>query len=149
MSQSKNALTLVDPPMIDATNDYGHNNHEDSNNNNSNTIEYSESANSHSDNRKSVENIREASPQADHGVAAGTIVDQIFEAEGTLTARVPGSLHADKLQEGDSVILFAGYGQMSFIDRLRNGSIAGMKLGNFHHQDIIGQRFGTKVLKEV
>jgi len=47
-------------------------------------------------------------------------------------------------KEGDSVILWGGYNQISGLV-LRAGAIFNNRYGSFHHDDLIGQTFGLKV----
>jgi len=46
--------------------------------------------------------------------------------------------------EGDFVILWGSYTQISGV-MLKHGAIFNNRYGNFHHDDLIGQRFGSKV----
>jgi len=46
--------------------------------------------------------------------------------------------------EGDFVILYGSYTQMNGVV-LKEGGITNNRFGNFHHEDLIGQPFGSKV----
>ena len=62
----------------------------------------------------------------------------------TMDVEMQGDDAQRVLQYGDFVILYGSHDHLYSVT-LENHAITNNKFGNFHHEDIVGKRFGTQI----
>lgn len=83
-------------------------------------------------------------PKATEGEAAAGETVAVAATTPTTTLAAPRVAAGAVAKEGDFVILWGSYAQINGV-KLAAGAITNNRYGNFYHDDLIGQPFGSKV----